>query len=90
MAGLLQRLEQGRTSASAAQYRAVAHQVSDLLAKADPDEHLQALLNNAPATAELYENLRYEMAGLCRAPLESALKAELATAAAIAQAMKAR
>ncbi|MDE2146295.1 MAG: hypothetical protein KGJ24_06365 [Burkholderiales bacterium] len=86
MAGLLERLDRQPRHASAEQYRSVARQVSSLLAEAEPDAHLQALLDAAPATAELYENLRYAMAGLCRAPLESALNAELAATAAIARA----
>jgi hypothetical protein len=83
MAGLLERLEQQPSSASAAQYRDVARQVSTLLAQVDVDDHLHALLNAAPATTMLYENMRYAVAGLCRAPLEDALQAELAAAAAI-------
>jgi hypothetical protein len=87
MAGLLERLDRQRSTASAEQYRSVARQVSLLLAQAEPDAFLQALLNMAPASAELYENLRYDVAGLCRAPLESALNAELAATAAIKKAM---
>jgi hypothetical protein len=86
MAGLLERLDHQRSTASAEQYRGVARQVSTLLAQAEPDEHLRALLNVAPASAMLYENLRYEVAGLCRAPLEKALNAELAATAAIQKA----
>lgn len=89
LAGLLERLERSSwsaTAASAEQYRSVARQVRQLLAEAEPDEHLQKLLTAAPATAELYENLRYDVAGLCRSPLEQALNAELAATAAIAAA----
>jgi predicted NAD/FAD-binding protein len=86
MAGLLERLERTPSSASAEQYRGVARQVSALLARAEPDAHLSALLDAAPESAQLYENMRYEIAGLCRAPLESALNAELAATAAIARA----
>ncbi len=89
MAGLLERLERAPTSASPEQYRGVAQQVMRLLAEAEPDEHLHLLLNAAPQSAELYENLRYEIAGLCRAPLDTALNAELAATAAIAAARKA-
>ncbi len=89
MAGLLERLDRQRSTATAEQYRQVACQVSMLLAQAEPDEHLRALLNIAPASAELYENLRYEMAGLCRTPLERALNAELAATAAIKKARQA-
>jgi hypothetical protein len=86
MASLFERLDRNRTTASAEQYRTLARRVTELLAVAEPDNHLQALLNVAPASAMLYENLRYEQAGLVRAPLEMALNAELAATAAIAKA----
>lgn len=84
MASLLERLERTPRQASADQYRAVAQQVQLLLAAAEPGAALDALLQAAPATAELYENLQYTHAGLCRSPLEAALNAELATSAALA------
>ena len=86
MASLLERLEGQPRQASAAQYRAVARQVSALLTQAEPDEFLDALLAAAPATAALYENLRYAHAGLCRAPLQAALDAELSATALIGRA----
>ncbi len=94
MAGLLERLEasppSADTGASAEQYRSVARCVQDLLANAlagaGLDESLHRLLRAAPHTADLYENLRYDMAGLCLQPLERALNAEMAATAAIAQA----
>jgi hypothetical protein len=88
MAGLLDRLDDQPLSASADQYRAVARQVSRLLALAEPDIHLQSLLAEAPAASELYENLRYAQAGLCRAPLDAALSAELEASATIARARR--
>lgn len=94
MAGLLERLEasppSAHTGASAEQYRSVAMCVQALLADAlagpGLDEDLHRLLRAAPHTADLYENMRYDMAGLCLQPLERALNAELAAGAAIAQA----
>ena len=86
LAGLLERLEAAPTSVGAEQYRRLVHQVQSLLVEAPLDQHLQRLLNAAPHTAELYENLRYELAGLCRSPLEQSLGAELAARAAIAHA----
>jgi len=93
MAGLLERMEQAPTSptaASAEQYRGVVQQVSRLLAEAEPDHHLHTLLNAAPHTAQLYENLRFERAGLCRAPLETAMNAERVATAALAAAREKR
>ena len=86
MAALLERLEQQPSSASPEQYRQVAQQVAALLSEAEPDLYLNALLAAAPATEQIYENLRYEHAGLCREPLEQALNAELAASKVIAKA----
>ncbi|MFY9509618.1 MAG: hypothetical protein WAQ05_01415 [Rubrivivax sp.] len=85
MASLLERLEHQPRQASASQYRGVVQQITQLLAEAEPGPALDALLGAAPATAELYENLQYQHAGLCRSPMEAALNAELGTAAALAK-----
>jgi hypothetical protein len=89
MAHPIERLEHTPLRASAEQYRGVARQITMLLEQAEPDEHLDALLRASPATAELYENLRYAQAGLCRAPLETALNAELEASAVIGRARRA-
>jgi hypothetical protein len=86
MAVLLERLERNPRQASAEQYRDVVHQVTELLEAAEPGDALNALLGVAPATAELYENLRYAQAGLVLAPLERATATEQAAAAAIERA----
>ena len=89
MAMLLERLENQPRSASPDQYRGVVTQINTLLAAAEPGPALDSLLTAAPATAELYENLTYEHAGLCRSPLEVALNAELAVGAALEKARRA-
>ena len=92
MAALLERLDAkpaGSSLASAEQYRQVAQRTSALLAEAPTDSHLHSLLAASPAISELYENLRYPQAGLCLAPLEKALDAELAASAAIERARRA-
>ncbi len=86
LAALLERLENQPLKASAGQYRGLVQQITSLLAEAETDTHLHALLTAAPATAALYENLHYQHAGLCRAALPIALQAELAATAAIARA----
>ena len=88
MAVLLERLERMPRQASAEQYREVAQRVSEMLAQAEPGDALNALLAVTPATAELYENLQYEHAGLVRSPLDAALAAERAATAAIARARR--
>ena len=84
MAGLLERLDRQPRGASADQYRGVVHQIQQLLSQAEPGTEFDALLRLAPATAEVYENMCYDRAGLCRSPLEPALNAELEAARVIA------
>lgn len=88
MAMLLERLERQPRKATAQQYRDVVQRVSRMLAEAEPGAPLDALLAAAPATAELYENLQYAHAGLCRSALDAAMAAEQAAAAAIARARR--
>lgn len=88
MAVLLERLERMPRQASPGQYREVARRVSELLAQAEPGDALNALLFVTPATAEIYENLQYEHAGLVRSPLDAALAAEREAAAAITRARR--
>ena len=88
MAVLLERLERQPRKASAQQYREVVQRVSRMLADAEPGTALDALLGAAPATAELYENLQYAHAGLCRSPLDASTAAEQEAAAAIARARR--
>ena len=47
---------------------------------------LDALLTTFPAAAALYENARYDHAGLCRSPLDVSLASELQACAAIIKA----
>lgn len=83
LAGLLERLEQAPATVSPEQYRGLVRQITGLLAEAEADTDLHRLLDAAPHTAVLYENLRYDIAGLCRMPLEAALNAEMAATAAL-------
>lgn len=83
LAMLLERMDNQVRPAEAAQYRALAAQMSRLLADTAADEDLNRLLAAFPATAAVYENLRYEHAGLCRSPLERSLNSELAATALI-------
>jgi hypothetical protein len=69
LALLLEKLERQPRDASAAQYRSVVQQVTSLLQDAADDDELQSLLEFFPATGELWENLHYAAAGLCRAQL---------------------
>lgn len=83
IAALLQRVEAQPLQVSPAQYRQVVLQLRRHLAELSMDEALDKLLQAFPAAAVVYENLHYEQAGLCRAPLESSLNAELSAAAVL-------
>ena len=77
LAHLLERLDRSPVPVDAVQYRSVAQHLADELGTVTPGASLDLLLSHYPAAAELYENLQYRHAGLCRTPLEPALQAEL-------------
>ena len=70
LAQLLQRLDGSAAPVGAAQYRSVVRHLADEFAELGTDAGLSPLLDAFPAAAELYENLNYQYAGLCRSPLE--------------------
>lgn len=76
LAVLLEKLERHPRQASAEQFQRVARQMKALLTDAPDGPALGRLLEVFPATAELYENLRYEHAGLCLTRLDDAVSAE--------------
>lgn len=78
LASLLEKLERGRGPVHADQYRSVVDRLTAELAAAPQDAALDRLLALFPAAAELYENLQYRHAGLCRTPLDASLESELA------------
>ena len=82
LARLLERLDASRQPVDAHQYQGVAARLAALLS--DPEVDWQPLLADSPAAAALYENLHYGDAGLCRSPLDAAMRAELLASQAIA------
>jgi hypothetical protein len=80
LARLLQRLEASEQPVSAEQYRLVVDRLAQELQTAPQGAEFDAVLEAYPAARELYENLHYQHAGLCRSPLEPALNAELEAA----------
>lgn len=88
LARMLERLDRSSVAVDAQQYQGVVEHLSDELRAAPHDAALDAVLQASPATAELYENLQYRHAGLCRSPLEMAANAELAARSAIDAARK--
>lgn len=77
LARLLQRLESSAEPVSPDQYRSVVERLSSALQGAPQGEGFDAVLDAYPAARELYENLNYQHAGLCRSPLEVSMRAEL-------------
>lgn len=88
LAELLERLEHSAEPVGPEQYRSVAAHLVDALGHVAPGGELGALLDTHPAAAELYENVNYQYAGLCRSPLDRSLDAEQQARQAIARAMR--
>lgn len=85
---MLRKLERSRVPVDPEQYRTLVHHISNELRNHPKDAALEMLLASVPELAELYENLQYEHAGLCRSPLEAGVRAEQAARDAIAAAMR--
>lgn len=83
LARMLERLDRSAVAVDPQQYRGVVEHLTEVLRAMPDDAHLHAVLAASPSTAELYENLQYQHAGLCRSPMEAGLGAELAARAAI-------
>lgn len=76
LAALLERLDQSAVAVDPQQYQSVVQRLSDTLHELDGNQALEPILDGSLSAAELYENLHYQHAGLCRTPLDSALSAE--------------
>ena len=83
LAQVLERLDRSAQAVDAEQYRTVAARLAAELEAAPRDASLEGVLDASPAAAQVYENLNYQHAGLCRSSLDAALAAELAARAAI-------
>jgi hypothetical protein len=88
LAQLLERLEHSPAPVGAEQYRSVVLHLVEEFRDVDPGARLGELLDAYPAAAEVYENLNYQHAGLCRSGLDAALSAEMAARKAIERAMR--
>lgn len=77
LAALLERVEQTGLAPDAGQYQGLVQRLSQELAGVDGDPLLPALLDAFPTAGLVYENLKYQHAGLCRSALEPATQAEL-------------
>ena len=90
LASLLERLERSSVPVGAEQYRSVVSHLAAELDEVADEGDLVRLLDGFPAAAELYENLRYAQAGLCRSGLDRATQSEIAARRAIEQARRTR
>ena len=88
LAQLLERLERSEVLVGADQYRSVVRHLARELVTVEHDESFTKLLTVFPAMSELYENLNYEQAGLCRSKLNASLEAEIEAKAVLARAAK--
>lgn len=76
LAALLERVERDARRPDPDQYRLLVERIRAELDQQPMEPMLGALLDDFPATAAIYENLRYEWAGLCRAPLAKSVGSE--------------
>ena len=76
LAQLLERLDRSAEPVGAEQYRSVVRHLAEEFEELQSQQGLSALLEAFPSAAELYENLNYQHAGLCRSPLELSLASE--------------
>ena len=83
LAGLLEKIEADPRAGGADQYRSIVRHLVEELGRLETDAALEWVLGVFPATSALYENLRYQQAGLCRTPLELSLNSELEARAVI-------
>ncbi len=88
LAALLQRLDSSEIPVDAQQYQSVVDRLSQAFRNAKPNDDLGTLLDAHPAAAELYENTHYQVAGLCRSPLDASLAAERQAVEIIQRAMQ--
>ena len=87
LAALLERLENSKVPVGAEQYRSVVLHLVDEFNEVSHQD-LGALLDAHPGAAQVYENVNYAHAGLCRSSLETSLGAELQAKTAIQRAMR--
>jgi len=85
---LLERVEARGLSIGADQYRVLVRRLQATLATPMPAPALEAILGAHPATAEVYENMHYDVSGLSRSPLDRSVSTELLAAQAIDRAAR--
>jgi len=85
---LLEQVEARGVGIGADQYRALVRRLQAVLSTPLPDPALEAILGAHRATAELYENMHYQVSGLSRSPLERSVATEMLASQAIERALR--
>ena len=85
---LLERVEARGVPVGAEQYRTLVRRLQQSLSTPMPQPALEAILGAHPATAEVYENMHYEISGLSRSPLERSVATEMLASQAIERASR--
>ena len=88
LAQLLEKLEHSPVPVGAEQYRSVVEHLVHEFEDVEQGADLGRLLDAYPAASEVYENLNYQLAGLCRSALDASLAAEVSARETIARAMR--
>jgi 2-methylisocitrate lyase-like PEP mutase family enzyme len=88
LAQLLEKLDHSAVPVGAEQYRSVVMHLVEEFRDVEQGAELARLLDAYPAASEVYENMNYQHAGLCRSALDSSLSAEMAAKKAIERAMR--
>lgn len=76
LARLLEQLERSPERVHPEQYRSVVSHLVRELERVEADATFRQLLDIFPGLSQVYENLHYAHAGLCRSPLDASLNAE--------------
>jgi hypothetical protein len=77
LATQLERMERGSDAVHPERYLDVVERIKAELTVAQPGAAFDTVLASFACTAELYENLNYEHAGLCRSNLDASLQSEI-------------
>jgi hypothetical protein len=85
---LLEQVEARGVGIGADQYLALVRRLQATLSTPLPEPALEAILGAHRATAELYENMHYEVSGLSRSPLERSVATEILASQAIERASR--
>jgi hypothetical protein len=85
---LLEQVEARGVGIGADQYLALVRRLQAALSTPLPEPALEAILGAHRATAELYENMHYEVSGLSRSPLERSVATEILASQAIERASR--